>query len=261
MADEVKFDPELRKRFSKVRPTVKETIQTALQSGSKLNEIRTLRKGAAIAAEIKNKELEVSEIKREEAEKKSVEDELTGLLNRRGWDQELSRISALSERQNIPFSLLYLDLDSMKYTNDTYGHAVGDELLKKSARIIEEQIRKADIAGRIGGDEFAIILTGTSKIYAEQVAEKIRRAFETKLLGQMSHLMRDTDFPLTVSIGFTSYPHISNTVEDLKKEADKALYASKKPTDGQKPKNRVTFYTEDLSVPTYTTTITEPERS
>lgn len=259
MAEETKFG-ELRRRYEKVRPTVKRAVQKGLQSGSSTYEVKALRKGAFLAAEEKNTELEESEKKRKEAEKRSLEDSLTGLLNRRGFEQAFQRTMEISKRQKLSLALIYLDLDDMKTTNDTCGHHVGDILLKTAARLIEEQIRKADIAARIGGDEFAIILTGTPKDDAGKVAEKIRNAFQTKLLGQMSNQMPYRENPLTVSIGYTSYPYIGSSIGELKEEADKALYASKKPTDGQKPKNRVTFYTKDLSVPTYTTVITEPER-
>lgn len=95
-------------------------------------------------------------------EQLAVTDELTGLLNRRGFESQLRRTLELSRRHGEPGLLVYVDLDGFKMVNDTYGHAAGDEVLKHVGRLLSDKVRSTDFVGRLGGDEFAILLPRAS---------------------------------------------------------------------------------------------------
>jgi diguanylate cyclase (GGDEF)-like protein len=104
----------------------------------------------------------------------AMSDYLTGLLNRRVFDQHLDKAVAQSLRYGVDLSLLMMDLDRFKWVNDTLGHPAGDDYLRTFARILEGSLRAADIAARWGGDEFVVLLPATSLAHAEQVATRIR---------------------------------------------------------------------------------------
>jgi len=108
----------------------------------------------------------------DQLEKLAVTDELTGLLNRRGFEAQLSRTLELARRHGEPGLLVYVDLDGFKLVNDTYGHAAGDEVLKHVGRLLANHVRSTDFVGRLGGDEFAVLLpracpkTGLKRVQA-----------------------------------------------------------------------------------------------
>lgn len=278
---ETRFDPQNFRKLLKVRPVVRELQDKGLlrKTGDSLQD-RYTRRIALIAAgaqqgklDQKQKDLEEAQGKlltekakteeaKEQAEKfreLSLTDELTGIPNRRAFKQELERILSFAERHGEKFALLYIDLDSMKQINDKYGHAVGDAYLKNATKILQEVLRKSDFMGRLGGDEFGAILPQTTEIGAGVIAERIRAAFETRHLNMMSEIIKGETSPLTVSIGYTTYPHIGKTTEDLLEEADEALYISKKPNNGDKGRNRVTYYTGEVPIE-FKTTVSEPEK-
>ncbi len=167
-------------------------------------------------------------------------DELTGLLNRRGFLHEAERefnfvsnnTTTLERRTGfqIPFSVIFLDLDNFKNINDTYGHDVGDEALKVIGKILNEQLRAGDMPGRLGGEEFVITLVGANIERTKVIAEKLRVIIE-------AHELRSGDkkIPLTASFGVAEYlEDKDNDVQALIKRADDAMYKAK-----QEGKNRI----------------------
>lgn len=156
--------------------------------------------------------------------KLSVTDELTGLYNRRHFDQHLDKEVALTKRFNQPASLLLIDLDHFKKVNDTFGHAVGDSVLRAVSRQLQETTRESDVVCRIGGEEFAVLCKKTGKESSLHIAEKIRAALE-----EMDIALPDQQLRITVSIGIATLPIASGPAHD--KEffacADRALYESK----------------------------------
>jgi diguanylate cyclase (GGDEF)-like protein len=104
----------------------------------------------------------------------SCTDFLTGLPNRRGLERALTRELALAERSGQPLSLVLFDLDAFKRVNDTFGHAAGDKALRLVARLAREKLRRSDWVGRWGGEEFVVVLPGTSLLAAEAIAQRLR---------------------------------------------------------------------------------------
>ncbi|MBK9088776.1 MAG: diguanylate cyclase [Holophagales bacterium] len=161
--------------------------------------------------------------KNEILEKLALTDALTGLANRRAFLDALEAELARALRHDYPASLLFLDLDEFKRVNDTHGHAVGDEVLAGIARVLNGGRRRGDLAARIGGEEFAVLLPMTGRVPAALVAERIRRATEAFPLG------RSIEVPVTVSIGVASTDDSPRPFEaaELLGRADAALYRAK----------------------------------
>ncbi|HEV3338958.1 MAG TPA: GGDEF domain-containing protein [Pirellulales bacterium] len=148
-------------------------------------------------------------------------DTLTGLANRRSFDEELGRRLDQWRRHHVPVSLLLVDIDRFKQVNDCYGHPVGDLVLKWIGGIHSRARRQMDLACRYGGEEFAVILPGTKLADAANVAERLRATIAAKKFKQ-----GEQEFPITASVGVT----ISLPGDDqgaLIKRADEALYAAK----------------------------------
>ena len=146
-------------------------------------------------------------------------DPLTGLGNRRRLDEELERQS-LSVKRAKQVSVLVADLDGFKRINDSHGHNVGDDVLRQAATVVRRTVRDSDIATRMGGEEFAIILPDTPIKIAAEVAERIRKAF-------ISEPFSAEIGPLTVSIGVASLKRGERPDECIKR-ADACLYAAKR---------------------------------
>ena len=170
------------------------------------------------------------------AEHRSRIDELTGLFNRRHFEERLKEELARHSRHSEVFSLFLLDLDSFKTYNDIYGHPSGDRLLNEIGRIIKRTIRSADQAFRYGGDEFIIILPQTTTDDAYSVAERVRE--------QVARGMEAKEIAVTCSIGLASYPSDAVIAGELITIADTALYYAKR-TGG----NRVYLSSKILSEP------------
>ena len=154
----------------------------------------------------------------------SITDGLTKLHNHRYFQDELARNFEESQRYQRPLSLAMIDIDFFKKVNDTYGHAVGDDVLKRAAALYRESVRSTDLVARYGGEEFAVMMPETSLVDAEAFAEKIRHLVEsTPMQTQIGPL------PITVSVGVASVPHTRiHSAKELIIAADKALYRAKK---------------------------------
>ncbi len=164
----------------------------------------------------------------------SITDDLTGLYNRRYFNQRFEREVQRAKRYRRPLSIIMVDIDYFKNYNDINGHLLGDEVLKKVAYLIESNLRKADIVARYGGEEFVILLPEIDKSHADQVAEKLRRTIELK------HFPKEQYQPnknLTISIGLATLPDDSTNSRELIEFADRALYRAK--AEGR---NRVIAY-------------------
>ena len=146
-------------------------------------------------------------------------DELTKIYNRKKILEELEKSLEKLKKENIPFSVLMLDIDRFKNINDTYGHQYGDEVLREFSRVISKNIRGTDIFGRLGGEEFLVILNGTNIRNAYKVAEKLRKEVEKGLRNIFQK-------NITVSIGVTEAKK-DDTTESIIKRADLALYKAK----------------------------------
>ncbi|MBA3444745.1 MAG: GGDEF domain-containing protein [Gemmatimonadales bacterium] len=144
-------------------------------------------------------------------------DPLTGLHNRRGFDEAFRLISTKEG------ALVYADLDRFKNLNDTLGHPAGDAALVHFARIIREQIRSGDVPGRIGGEEFAVWLPETGLDLGARIAERIRLK-----LGTTAWDWRGRQWPLSASFGVAACPETSRSLDNLPTQADSALYVAKR---------------------------------
>jgi len=158
-----------------------------------------------------------------ELEYYSTHDPLTGLYNRRYFNEMLEYEVGRSERHHHEFSILMLDLDDFKDVNDTYGHPCGDMVLRGLADVMHEVMRKGDLATRIGGDEFAIILTETGREGGKIVAEKLRN----ELRDMAFEGTGGKKFHITTSIGLVTYPSDAESVIDLMAGVDVGLYHAK----------------------------------
>ncbi|OIO01861.1 MAG: hypothetical protein AUJ49_07095 [Desulfovibrionaceae bacterium CG1_02_65_16] len=159
----------------------------------------------------------------QQKEECALRDELTGLLNRRSFNQELPREMERFQRFGQCFTLLMLDLDHFKEFNDAYGHSAGDQALRDLADILSDTARLYDRVMRYGGEEFAVILPQTSPEEAVAVAERIRAA----VAGHMVRFDEQELEAVTVSIGLASYPADGLDMAGLVKNADSALYEAK----------------------------------
>ncbi len=155
-------------------------------------------------------------------------DALTGFYNRRQLEERLKQEVSSAKRQKTPLCAIMTDIDYFKSVNDTYGHAVGDLVLKTIAKIIRGQLREYDIAGRYGGEEFSILLPFTKIKEAKMVAERLRKSIEKKAIN-ISKVNAEADVKeINVTISLGIYEMQPNDIEeDLLKKADKALYEAK----------------------------------
>ncbi|HEV7846541.1 MAG TPA: diguanylate cyclase [Thermoleophilaceae bacterium] len=148
------------------------------------------------------------------------EDSLTGLPNKRAFDDRLDTELRRAAREYYPVALVALDLDRFKQINDTWGHAVGDEALVKLAQHIEAELRAGDICGRVGGDEFLLALVRADAHSAERVLGRLRRALDSVTVGPAGER-------LGFSAGIAEFPRHSAAKEALLRCADSALYWGK----------------------------------
>ena len=145
-----------------------------------------------------------------------------GLFHRRGLEVELPKLLALSRRYRAPVSVVMLDIDRFKAVNDTYGHPVGDEVLRRLGRILKQSVRKEDLAVRYGGEEFLLVLFGAEREAAKEVVERIRERFRSERVAPIP-------YPLTLSAGIAGgeVPEGRETLEEWILKADYALLRAK----------------------------------
>ncbi|ONM44680.1 diguanylate cyclase [Halopseudomonas pachastrellae] len=152
----------------------------------------------------------------------ALRDGLTGLLNRRYWESCLEREFARHQRYDNPVSLVIFDIDHFKRVNDTYGHQTGDEVIRETARITSQLVRETDFAGRYGGEEFVVLLPGTTLDGAAQFAERLRSTIERQQLDYQG-----SPLTFTISLGVATLADDMAGYQALLERADKALYQSK----------------------------------
>lgn len=156
----------------------------------------------------------------------SVTDPLMGIKNRRYFDQKICEEVALSKRYKLPLSLILLDIDNFKKINDTYGHKIGDEVLKNIASLILGIVRDTDVAARYGGEEIVIVMPNSGKAEAELLAERLRSIIEKTTVATIDTTQEVVQ--VTVSMGICSMSHVITDRDALIEEADEALYLAKK---------------------------------
>ncbi len=158
-----------------------------------------------------------------EIERLAITDGLTGLFNHRHFQEKLTQEFNRLQRFSEPISLLLIDIDHFKRINDTYGHPVGDVVLKGVADKIMKTIRNIDIPARYGGEEFAVVLLGTDEKGAMNMAERLR-----KTVMNTTFSAEKKTFNVTMSIGIATYPDGIRKKEEFIERADKALYHAKR---------------------------------
>lgn len=158
----------------------------------------------------------------------AVTDALTGLYNRRYFEEALEKEVQRAKRQKQPFSIIGIDLDYLKKINDTYGHTFGDLAIKTIADVLKSNARSVDVPARIGGEEFNVLLPGINSEGAMVAAERIRKSIEAVEIDTIGHI--------TGSLGVATFFEHSEDVEELLELTDQAMYASKR-----NGRNRVTI--------------------
>jgi len=154
----------------------------------------------------------------------AIRDGLTGLFNRRFFDEAFHKEYKRAERSTEPLSLLMVDIDHFKKINDSHGHPLGDTVLREVTLRMTSHLRETDILCRYGGEEFAAILPNCKIQEAVEVAERVRCSVQEKAI----RLVPGNEIPVTVSIGLSSFPEAARSEKLLLDSADKALYEAKK---------------------------------
>lgn len=158
----------------------------------------------------------------EETSKRANTDALTGIANRRFFEERLEQALNESDRFGVSVSLLVVDLDHFKRVNDTWGHEAGDLVLRKVSRLLSERVRTVDTVARYGGEEITILLPQTAMAGAVELADRLRRALAAKTIA-----FQGTEITVTASIGVASYPEAAGSRDALFPAADRALYEAK----------------------------------
>jgi diguanylate cyclase (GGDEF)-like protein len=153
-------------------------------------------------------------------EEAAFTDHLTGLANRRRFERQLEREVGRTERFNHPFSLLMMDIDNFKHLNDSFGHDAGDDAIRRISKVLREGTRGIDLAARIGGEEFAVLLVETTRQAGIEVAERLRLS--------ISALEIPSGGRVTGSFGVAECPTDAHTAVGILKAADVALYEAKR---------------------------------
>ena len=177
-------------------------------------------------------------------------DFLTGLFNRRRFEQELSQEADRAARYGSPGAVLLIDLDNFKSVNDTLGHKAGDDLLKGVAALLRQRMRQTDVLARVGGDEFAVLLPQTDAERAQIVADEV-----VKALSRQNAVLGEQSLTITATLGVAMFDHLSAT--EVLARADFAMYEAK-----QAGRNRVAMFQprKDPSQVTSSTRFAEAER-
>jgi diguanylate cyclase (GGDEF)-like protein len=170
---------------------------------------------------------EVKELYLRERENSRL-DYLTGVINRRGFYEALARERDRASRLGLPTTLAYVDLDDFKQVNDRFDHLTGDRVLVSVGQTLRSSIRNTDLAGRLGGDEFCVLLPHTDQEGARIVLEKVRNA--------LLEVMRASECPVTFSMGVVTFPQADKSAEEMLRAADDTMYSAK-----EQGKNRIMY--------------------
>jgi diguanylate cyclase (GGDEF)-like protein len=189
-----------------------------------LTRVRSLLRIRRLHDELELKILELEKAKLQ-LQQLAVTDGLTGLYNYQYFKHKLQIEVARSRRHGLPVSLLMMDIDFFKLYNDHFGHPLGDRILRRFGNLLFEHVRQIDILSRYGGEEFALILPGTSKEGAMTVAEKLRTLIEKSYFPLSEKLPFGR---VTMSVGAACFPDDASNEEELVRKSDEALYRAKK---------------------------------
>jgi diguanylate cyclase (GGDEF)-like protein len=152
-------------------------------------------------------------------------DPLTGLLNRRSFREEVLRHTDRADREGVPSTLMFVDLDHFKAVNDKLGHEVGDQVLVRTAAVLRDTVRPADLVARLGGDEFALWLGGADHMTAAERAESLR----INVPKALAEITEDVSPRVTLSIGIaTRAVRADEDIDGLIRRADEAMYEAKR---------------------------------
>ena len=177
-----------------------------------------------LMSEVENlrRELSQTRARLDEAEKAADQDHMLPLLNRRAFVRELTRYIAFTDRYNTPSSLIYFDLNRLKATNDTLGHAAGDAVLAHFTDVLLAQVRESDCVGRLGGDEFAVLLSHATQEQALKKADVLAAAVQAAPAQWNGH-------SIPVSFAYGAFELQSgDSADTAMARADQAMYAHKK---------------------------------
>jgi len=156
----------------------------------------------------------------------ATKDQLTGVLNRRSFEELLGREVLRAIEHNLPLSVIMIDIDHFKQYNDTYGHLQGDVALKTVTRVVESNSRTEDFVARYGGEEFIVVLPGIKIAKAVEIAEKMRKSVADAKIAASSKDIPEGFEKATISLGVASLR--KEGIKDMLERADKALYAAKR---------------------------------
>jgi len=171
----------------------------------------------------------------EQMKRLAITDALTGVLNRRGFMDAALRAISFAQRTATPLTVVMTDIDEFKRLNDAYGHATGDRALKMFANQLGVGLRRSDLIGRVGGEEFAMVLTNTDTAGGHLVATRLRQGIEHAVVEAQHARIQ-----LTASFGVATFSSDDGDLEDVIERADRALYQAK-----ETGRNRVCVAPED----------------
>jgi diguanylate cyclase (GGDEF)-like protein len=155
-------------------------------------------------------------------ERLADEDALTPVANRRAFVRQLTRMIAFSRRYNVPASVVYFDVNNMKHINDTHGHPAGDAALRRVATVLRDNVRSSDIVGRLGGDEFGVILAQTDEVQASSKAASLAEAIAAEPL-----LWGEAVIPVSAAYGVYAFAGGDDPQRAIE-AADRAMYEQKR---------------------------------
>jgi diguanylate cyclase len=187
---------------------------------------RMLEKNKALETELVTSSQQVAELRQylETAKKEATTDGLTGIANRKAFDRAMAETVEASQKASTPLVLMLLDIDHFKKFNDTWGHPMGDQVLKLVARTLVSNVKGQDTTARYGGEEFAIILPGTPLSAGQTVAETLRRSVESKEITNKAS--GQSLGGITISVGIAQY-RMGEDISSFIERADAALYKAK----------------------------------
>ena len=200
---------------AELSPTVRAALQTLLEEVSRLrDELQRTRKRIA------------------HLERLADEDAMLPIANRRAFVRELTRLISYSERYGSPGSVLYFDLNGMKLINDKFGHAAGDAVLQHFATLLVNNVRDSDVVGRLGGDEFGVILAQADRPQAEEKAQQLLDVIKTSPMD-----WEGNEIALSCAVGIHQFSG-EQSADDALSEADASMYREKKKHYEGKPPPR-----------------------